>query len=94
MIYRGAGWMTLLTPLAMVLLLSWLLMDPSAKSSDLSLMQFLLAVGIGSAINIVLGFVLNRELHPDGVRHHFFFVPMQWPALAIMLACAVVALLK
>lgn len=74
MIYRGAGWMTLLTPLAMVLLLSWLLMDPSAKSSDLSLMQFLLAVGVGSAINVVLGFVLNRELHPDGVRHHFFFV--------------------
>uniref|UniRef100_A0A7C1WPV7 Uncharacterized protein n=1 Tax=Pseudomonas graminis TaxID=158627 RepID=A0A7C1WPV7_9PSED len=59
MIYRGAGWMTLLTPLAMVLLLSWLLMDPSAKSSDLSLMQFLLAVGIGSAINVVLGFVLK-----------------------------------
>jgi hypothetical protein len=94
MIFRGAGWMTLLTPLAMALLLTWLLMEPSAKSSDLSLIQFLLAVGIGSAINVVLGFVLNRELHPDGVRHHFFFVPMQWPALAIMLACAVVALLK
>ena len=59
MIYRGAGWMTLLTPLAMVLLLTWLLMDPSAKSSDLSLMQFLLAVGIGSAINVVLDFVLK-----------------------------------
>jgi hypothetical protein len=59
MIYRSAGWMTLLTPLAMVLLLTWLLMDPSAKSSDLSLMQFLLAVGIGSAINVVLDFVLK-----------------------------------
>ena len=82
MIYRGAGWMTLLTPLAMVLLLTWLLMDPSAKSSDLSLMQFLLAVGIGPAINVVLGFVVNRELHPDGVRRHFFFIPMQWPALS------------
>jgi hypothetical protein len=58
-IYRSAGWMTLLAPLAMVLLLTWLLMDPSAKSSDLSLMQFLLAVGIGSAINVVLDFVLK-----------------------------------
>jgi hypothetical protein len=94
MIYRGAGWMTLLTPIAMVLLLTWLLMDPNVKSSDLSLMQMLLAVSIGSAINVVLGFVLNREPHHDGVRHHFFFIPMQWPALAIMLACAVVALLK
>jgi hypothetical protein len=94
MIYRGAGWMTLLTPLAMVLLLTCLWPDPSVKPGNTSLMQFLLAVGIGSAINVVLGFVLNRELHPDGVRHHFFFVPMQWPALLIMLACAVVALLK
>jgi hypothetical protein len=94
MIYRGAGWMTLFTPLAMVVLLTWLWPDPSVKPGNTSLMQFLLAVGIGSAINVVLGFVLNRELHPDGVRHHFFFVPMQWPALLIMLACAVVALLK
>lgn len=86
--------MTLLTPIAMVLLLTWLLMDPSVKSSDLSLMQMLLAVGIGSAINVVVGCVLNRELHPDGVRHHFFFIPMQWPALLIMLVCVVIALLK
>ncbi|WP_206758794.1 hypothetical protein [Pseudomonas sp. CFBP 8772] len=57
-------------------------------------MQLLMGLGIGSAINVVLGFVLNRELHPDGVRHHFFFIPMQWPALLIMLACAVIALLK
>lgn len=94
MIYRGAGWMTLFTPLAMVILLTRLWPDPSVKSGNTSLMQFLLAVDIGSAINVVLGFVLNRELHPDGVRHHFFFIPMQWPALAIMLACAVIALLK
>lgn len=57
-------------------------------------MQLLMGLGIGSAINVVLGFVLNRELHPDGVRHHFFFIPMQWPALLIMLACTVIALLK
>lgn len=94
MIYRGAGWMTLFTPLAMVLSMMWLWPDPSVNPGNTSLMQFLLAVGIGSAINVVLGFVLNRELHPDGVRHLFFFIPMQWPALAIMLACAVIALLK
>jgi hypothetical protein len=51
-------------------------------------------VGIGSAINTVLGFALNRQVHEDGVRHHFFFMPMQWPALAIMIVCAVIALLK
>lgn len=94
MIYRGAGWMTLFTPVAMVLLMMWLWPDPSVKPGNTSLMQLLIGVGTGSAINVVLGFVLNRELHPDGVRHHFFFVPMQWPALAIMLACAVIALVK
>lgn len=94
MIYRGAGWMTLFTPVAMVLLMMWLWPDPSVKPGNTSLMQLLIGVGTGSAINVVLGFVLNRKLHPDGVRHHFFFVPMQWPALAIMLACAVIALVK
>jgi hypothetical protein len=38
---------------------------------------------IGSAINVVLGFVLNRQAHADGVRHHLFLMPMQWPALAM-----------
>jgi hypothetical protein len=94
MIYRGAGWMTLLTPIVMVLLLMWLLMDPSVKPGNISLMHFLMGVGIGSAINVVLGFVLNRQVHADGVRHHFFFMPMQWPALAIAVVCAVIALLK
>jgi hypothetical protein len=66
MIYRGAGWMTLLTPLAMLLLLTWLWPDPSVKPGNTSLMQFLLAVGIGSAINVVLGFVLKMLVR--GVR--------------------------
>ncbi|MEN5028649.1 hypothetical protein [Pseudomonas sp. Ps21-P2] len=94
MIYRGAGWMTLFTPLAMLMLMMWIWPDSSVKPGNTSLMQLLMGLGIGSAINVVLGFVLNRELHPDGVRHHFFFIPMQWPALLIMLACAVIALLK
>ncbi|MFB3304579.1 hypothetical protein Q7C20_15075 [Pseudomonas sp. AMR01] len=94
MIYRGAGWLTLFTPVAMVLLLMWLWPDPSVKSGDTSLMQFLMGTGMGSAINVVLGFVLNRQVHADGVRHHFFFMPMQWPALAIAVVCAVIALLK
>jgi len=94
MIYRGAGWMTLFTPLAMLMLMMWLWPDSSVKPGNTSLMQLLMGLGSGSAINVVLGFVLNRELHPDGVRHHFFFIPMQWPALLIMLACAVIALLK
>jgi hypothetical protein len=65
MIYCGAGWMTLFTPLAMVLLMIWLWPDPSVKPGNTSLTQLLIGVGIGSAINVVLGFVLNRELHPD-----------------------------
>jgi hypothetical protein len=42
----------------------------------------------------VLGVVLNRQPHTDGVRHHFFFMPMQWPALAITVVCTLIALLK
>lgn len=94
MIYRGAGLMTLLTPIAMILLLTWLSMDPGVKRGDITLMQFLMGAGIGSVINVVLGFVLNRQFHADGVRHHFFFIPMQWPALVIAIVCAVIALLK
>lgn len=94
MIYRGAGWLILFTPVAMVLLLMWLWPDPSVKPGDTSLMQFLMGTGMGSAINVVLGFILNRQVHADGVRHHFFFMPMQWPALAIAVVCAVIALLK
>ena len=94
MIYRGAGWLTLFTPVAMVLLLMWLWPDPSVKPGNTSLMQVLIGFGAGSAINTVLGFVLNRQLHADGVRHHFFFMPMQWPALVIAVVCVLIALLK
>ncbi|SFB44965.1 hypothetical protein [Pseudomonas sp. NFPP24] len=94
MIYRGAGWLTLFTPVAMVLLLTGLWPDPSVKPGNTSLMQVLLGFGVGSAINTLLGFVLNRQPHADGVRHHFFFMPMQWPALAITMVCALIALLK
>lgn len=92
MIYRGAGWFTLFTPVAMVLLM-WLWPDPSVKPGNVSLMQLLIGAGIGSAINVVLGFVLNRQPYAYGVRHHFFFLLMQWPALVIAVACALIALL-
>jgi hypothetical protein len=92
MIYRGAGWFTLFTPVAMVLLLMALWPDPSVKPGNVSLMQVLIGACIGSAINVVLGFVLNRQHHEDGVRHHFFFMPMQWPALVLALVCALIAL--
>lgn len=94
MIYRGAGWLTLFTPVPMVLLLMWLWPDPSVKPGNTSLMQVLIGFGVGSAINTVLGVVLNRKPHTDGVRHHFFFMPMQWPALAITVVCTLIALLK
>ena len=45
MIYRGAGWLTLFTPVAMVLLLMWLWPDPSVKPGNTSLMQVLIGSG-------------------------------------------------
>ncbi|WP_034912099.1 membrane protein [Erwinia sp. 9145] len=89
MIYRGAGIMTLLTPVCMVLLIMWLFPDPTVKAGNTSLAQFLIGVGVGSAINTVVGLLLNRRIHNDGVHHHFFYIPMQWPALAICVICAV-----
>lgn len=94
LIYRGAGFLTLFTPLVLIMLSMWLWPDPSVKYGDTSLTQFLWGAGIGSVINMVLGFILNRKTHPDGVRHHFFYVPMQWPALIMAVACLVVALVK
>ncbi|MCD9005849.1 hypothetical protein LDO31_06280 [Luteimonas sp. XNQY3] len=96
-IYRGAGILTLLTPIATLLLLMWLWPDPSAAKGNITLSWFLLGCGIGAAINVVLGFLLNRGALPVGeraARHHFFFLPMQWPSLAIVAACAAVALLR
>ena len=92
-IYRGAGFFTLLTPIVAVLVLLWLYPDPSAAKGNITLPQLLLGCGIGAAISTVLGFVLNRGTRAEGepARHHFFYLPMQWPSLAIVVACAVVA---
>ncbi len=61
LIYRGAGLLTLLTPIAAVLLILILFPDPAVGRGNTSLSQVLLAFGLGSAINTVLGFVLNRK---------------------------------
>ncbi|MFS7305126.1 hypothetical protein [Rahnella inusitata] len=94
LIYRGAGIMTLLMPIVTVLLIMWLWPDPSVKKGDVSLMQFLLGVGIGAAINTVMGLILNRKNHDDGVRHHFFYIPMQWPSLAMVVVCGIIGFIK
>lgn len=94
LIYRGAVIMTLLMPIVTVLLLMWLWPDPSVKKGDVSLMQFLLGVGIGAAINTIMGLILNRKNHDDGVRHHFFYIPMQWPSLAIVVVCGIIGFIK
>ncbi|MFT2130853.1 hypothetical protein I5U05_017825 [Stenotrophomonas maltophilia] len=96
LIYRGAGLLTLLTPIAAVLLILILFPDPAVGRGNTSLSQVLLAFGLGSAINTVLGFVLNRKPRALGQHapHHFFFLPMQWPALAIVAACVVIAVLR
>jgi hypothetical protein len=96
LIYRGAGFLTLLTPIATLLLLMWLWPDPSVAKGNTSLTQLLLGFGSGAALNVLLGLVLNRGPRATGehARHHFFFLPMQWPSLAIVVACVVVALLR
>jgi ABC-type nitrate/sulfonate/bicarbonate transport system permease component len=96
LIYRGAGFLTLLTPIATLLLLMWLWPDPTVAKGTISLARLLLGFGIGAALNVVLGFLLNRGARVAGehARHHFFFLPMQWPSLAIVVACGVVALLR
>lgn len=96
LIYRGAGFLTLLTPIATLLLLMWLWPDPAFAKGNTSLTQLLVGFGSGAAINVLLGLVLNRGPRAPGerARHHFFFVPMQWPSLVIVVACAAVALLR
>ena len=95
-IYRGAGFLTLLTPIVAVLVLLWLHPDPSVAKGNTSLTQVLTGFGIGAALNTVLGLVLNRGVRAKGelARHHFFYLPMQWPSLAIVVACAVMAALR
>ncbi|WP_369350131.1 hypothetical protein [Stenotrophomonas sp. JAG2] len=95
-ICRGAGFLTLLTPIVTLLLLMWLWPDPAVAKGNTSLAQLLIGFGIGAAINVVVGLVLNRGPRAEGepARHHFFYLPMQWPSLAIVVACAAVALLR
>jgi hypothetical protein len=94
MVYRGAGFLVLFLPIVFILLLLWLWPDPSVKPGDTSLSQTLLGASLGAAFNTVLGFVLNRGVRGKGTHayHHFFFMPMQWPSLAIFVACALTGL--
>ncbi|MEW5290915.1 hypothetical protein ABW286_17310 [Erwinia papayae] len=91
-IYRGAGILTLLTPILMILLSMWLFPDPTVRQGNTSLEQVLLGAGIGSAINTLVGFLLNRRIDSSGLRHHFFYIPMQWPALLTSVICAIIYL--
>lgn len=94
MIYRGAGIMTLLTPIIVLLCLTALWPGAATASGDVSLKSFLYGTIIGSVLNTVAGFIVNRETDEHGARHHFFFIPMQWPSLAIALVCTVIAIIK
>ncbi|PJL59274.1 hypothetical protein [Stenotrophomonas maltophilia] len=95
MIYRGWGFMTLVTPIAAILLLAYFFPHEGSKGNT-PLAQVLLGAGIGAAVNVLLGLLLNRAPRQKGevAPHHFFFVPMQWAALVIVAVCAVVALLR
>ncbi|MEN1996258.1 MULTISPECIES: hypothetical protein [Stenotrophomonas] len=90
-IYRGAGFLTLLTPIAALLLLMWLWPDPSVDHGNTSLRQLLFGFATGAFINVLLGTFLNHGARAPGepARHHFFYMPMQWPSLAIVVVCAV-----
>jgi len=61
LIYRGAGLLILLTPIAAVLLILILFPDPVVGRGNTSLGQVLLAFGLGSAINTVLGFCAQSK---------------------------------
>jgi len=95
MIYRGWGFMTLVTPIAGILLLAYFFPHDGAKG-NIPLQQVLLGGGIGAAVNVLLGLWLNRAPRHKGeaAPHHFFFVPMQWAALVLVAVCAVIALLR
>ncbi|WP_240650998.1 hypothetical protein [Stenotrophomonas indicatrix] len=95
MIYRGWGIMTLVTPIAGILLLAYFFPHDGAKG-NIPLQQVLLGGGIGAAVNVLLGLWLNRAPRQKGVAaaHHFFFVPMQWAALVLVVVCAVVAVMR
>ena len=95
MIYRGWGFMTLVTPIAGILLLAYFIPHDGAKG-NIPLQQVLLGGGIGAAVNVLLGLWLNRapRLKGEAAPHHFFFVPMQWAALVLVAVCAVIALLR
>lgn len=95
MIYRGWGIMTLVTPIAAILLLAYFFPHHGPRG-NIPLQQVLLGAGIGAALNVLLGLWLNRAPRQKGVAapHHFFFVPMQWAALVLVTVCVVVALLR
>lgn len=95
MIYRGWGIMTLVTPIAAILLLAYFFPHDGPRG-NIPLQQVLLGAGIGAALNVLLGLWLNRSPRQKGeaARHHFFFVPMQWVALGLVAVCVVVALLR
>ncbi|KAF1015595.1 MAG: hypothetical protein GAK31_01070 [Stenotrophomonas maltophilia] len=96
MLYRGAGLLTLLSPIAGILLLMLLFPDPAVAHGNTSLRQVLLGAALGSAVNVALGLWLNRGPRgADGrARHHLYFMPMQWPALVLLAACLVQAAVK
>lgn len=95
MIYRGWGILTLVTPIAAILLLAYFFPHDGPKG-NIPLQQVLLGAGIGATVNVLLGLWLNRSPRQKGeaARHYFFFVPMQWAALVLVVVCVVVALLR
>ncbi|WP_343649956.1 hypothetical protein [Stenotrophomonas sp.] len=94
MIYRGWGFVTLVTPIAAILLLAYFFPQEGPKG-NIPLQQVLLGAGLGAALNVLLGLWLNRAPRQKGeaAPHHFFFVPMQWVALLIVVVCGAIALL-
>lgn len=95
MIYRGWGFVTLVTPIAAILLLAYFFPQEGPKG-DIPLQQVLLGAVLGAALNVLLGLWLNRAPRQKGeaAPHHFFFVPMQWVALLIVVVCGAIALLR
>ena len=94
MIYRGWGILTLITPIAAILLLAYFFpRRPQGQHPALA--------GVAGCQHWRGGECAAGPVAQPGTRqkgevapHHFFFVPMQWAALAIVAVCVVVALLR
>ncbi len=92
MIYRGWGILTLITPIAAILLLAYFSRTQAPRAN--THLAVLLGASIGAAVNVLLGLWLNRAPRQKGRSGapSFLFRADAVAALVIVAVCVVVAL--